>query len=69
MARVVVMNLPSPDMKNAVSVRSNLPVESNTVIQKTAGRTLFSNRAKSRLVLSVAFACAVCTGDGDEILA
>jgi len=42
------MNLPSPEMKKAVSVRNNLPEESNTVIQKTAGRTLFSSRDKSR---------------------
>jgi hypothetical protein len=63
------MNLPSPDMKKAVSVRSNLPDESNTVIQKTAGLTLFSSRAKSRVVPSAAFPCTVREGDVDEIRA
>ena len=60
------MNLPSPEIKNAVSVRSNLPDESNTVIEKTAGRMVFSTRDKSR-VDSCAVAAGVGDGDGDEI--
>jgi hypothetical protein len=57
-ACAVVMNLPSPEIKKAVSVRSNLPDESNTVIQKTAGWTLFSNRDKSSVGRSPAPGCA-----------
>jgi hypothetical protein len=60
------MNLPSAEIKKAVSVRSNLPDESNTVIQKIAGRTLFSNRDKSSVGICLVRDCGVGLGDGDE---
>jgi hypothetical protein len=50
--------LPSPEMKKAVSVRSSLPDESKTVIQKTAGWTAFSSRDKSRAGRCPACICA-----------
>src|SRR5713101_5336435 len=58
------MNLPSAEIKKAVSVRSDLPDESNTVIQKTAGRTLFSNRDRSRVGPCPAPACVAWMGAG-----
>src|SRR5436189_3871691 len=63
--RAVVTNLPSPEMKKAVCVRSNLPEESNTVIQNTAGRTLFSNRAKSSVGRCVVCDCGVRLNEVD----
>jgi hypothetical protein len=60
------MNLPSPEMKKAVSVRSNLPDESNTVIQKTAGWTLFSSRDKSSAGRWPACGDCACFGAAEE---
>src|SRR5262249_13523339 len=56
-------------MKKAVAVRSNLPDESNTVIQKTAGRTLFSSRDKSSVGRCPVSDCAARVGDGDDVRA
>ena len=60
------MHLPSPEMKKAVSVRSNLPDESNIVIQKTAGRTLYSSCDKSSVGRCLVCDCGAWLGAGDE---
>jgi len=60
------MNLPSPEMKKAVSVRSNLPDESNTVTQNTAGWTLFSSRDKSSAGRWLVCGDCAWLGDADE---
>jgi hypothetical protein len=63
----VVTNLPSPEMKKPVCVRSNFPDRSKTVTQITEERTLLSSLDKSRDGVCSGFFSGGLATDGDKL--
>jgi hypothetical protein len=66
-ARAVVTNLPSGEIKKPLCVRSKFPFGSKTVTQTTEGRTFVSSWAKSGDGLWSGFASAEGLVEGKGI--